>query len=46
MLFSLPAGQWRIALDSSGELSVDGDIASSHFSIPPHAVVVLRFAAS
>ena len=46
MLFSLPGGQWRIALDSSGELSVDGDIASSHFSIPPHAVVVLRFAAS
>jgi hypothetical protein len=45
--FSLPAGGWQIALDSSGELARHATLASTDplpLSMPPRAVVVLRAA--
>jgi len=41
--FTLPSGQWQVALDSAGEL-VTGSRAAAHepLCVPAHALVVLR----
>jgi isoamylase len=41
--FTLPTGQWTVALDSAGESPV-GKLAQAHtpFAVPAHALVVLR----
>jgi len=41
--FTLPSGQWQVALDSAGEL-VTGSRTAAHepLCVPAHALVVLR----